>query len=173
MGYDDSGSLVTIREGSNELTCLADEPGDTRFHVACYHNSLEPYMARGRELRAEGIRGQESFDIRHEEAEAGALSMPTAPAAVYNVMADVDSFDRSEGERRTIRTLHSLRHAGKHGHPGATRSSRWALDHEGGHSVGAYHDFSGSSRIADICRARSRLGPVPTLSKLLWQPGGE
>ncbi len=96
MGYDDSGRLVTIREGSNELTCLADEPGDARFHVACYHNSLEPYMTRGRELRAEGIMGQESFDIRHEEAEAGTLSMPTAPAAVYNINADVDSFDRSE-----------------------------------------------------------------------------
>ena len=96
MGYDSEGSLVTIRDGSNELTCLADEPGDARFHVACYHNSLEPYMTRGRELRAEGIRGQESFDIRHEEADAGALSMPTAPAAVYNVIADVDSFDRSD-----------------------------------------------------------------------------
>ena len=95
-GYDDAGGLVTIREGTNDLTCLADQPGDGRFHVACYHNSLEPYMARGRELRAEGIQGQESFERRHKEAEAGTLAMPTAPAAVYNVVIDSTEFDRSE-----------------------------------------------------------------------------
>ncbi len=93
LGYDDAGTLVTLREGTNDLTCLADTPGDDRFHVACYHNSLEPYMARGRELRAEGITGQESFNVRHQEAEAGTLEMPSAPAAVYNLGGPLDSFD--------------------------------------------------------------------------------
>ena len=93
LGYDDAGSLVTVREGSNDLTCLADTPGDDQFRVACYHNSLEPYMARGRELRAEGITGQESFNVRHQEAEAGTLEMPSAPAAVYNLGGPLDSFD--------------------------------------------------------------------------------
>ena len=92
-GYDVNGNLVTIREGANDLICIADKPGDERFHAACYHVSLEPYMARGRELRAEGVDRQESFRIRHEEADAGALAMPTAPAAVYNVSMPLDEFD--------------------------------------------------------------------------------
>ena len=40
-----------VREGDGEFICLADAPGDDRFQAACYHRSLEPYMARGRELR--------------------------------------------------------------------------------------------------------------------------
>lgn len=93
LGYDDAGALVTLREGTNDLICLADTPGDDEFRVACYHNSLEPYMVRGRELRAEGVERQESFNIRHQEAEAGTLAMPTAPAAVYNLGGPLDGFD--------------------------------------------------------------------------------
>ena len=95
-GYDNDGMLVTVREGSNDLTCLADKPGDEQFHVACYHNTLEPYMVRGRALRAKGIQGQESFRVRHEEAYAGALAMPAAPAAVYNVVSDAATFDPAQ-----------------------------------------------------------------------------
>ncbi len=95
-GYDNAGNLLPLRDGTNDLTCLADQPGDERFHVACYHNSLEPYMARGRALRAEGIQGQESLDIRHKEANAGTLVMPTAPAAVYNVGGELETFDATQ-----------------------------------------------------------------------------
>lgn len=93
LGYDATGTLVTLREGTNDLICLADQPGDDMFQTACYHQSLEPYMARGRELRAEGITGQEGIDRRHEEAEAGTLQMPTEPAAVYNVRVPLADFD--------------------------------------------------------------------------------
>ena len=34
-GYDVDGNLVTIREGTNDLICIADKPGDERFHAAC------------------------------------------------------------------------------------------------------------------------------------------
>ncbi|MFQ5572273.1 MAG: hypothetical protein ACE5G0_21565 [Rhodothermales bacterium] len=97
LGYADDGTLVTIREGTNDLTCLADNPTDDRFHAACYHNSLEPYMKRGRELRAEGITGQESLRMRHEEADADKLEMPSAPAAVYNLSGSLDIFDPETG----------------------------------------------------------------------------
>ena len=60
MGYNADGELVSLREGTNELICLADQPGDDKFRVACYHKSLEPYMVRGRELRAEGIDGADN-----------------------------------------------------------------------------------------------------------------
>lgn len=84
MGYDADGALVLLREGTNEMICLADRPGDEGFHAACYHKSLEPYMARGRELRAQGMDGAESIETRHKEAAAGTLKMPDVPAMVYN-----------------------------------------------------------------------------------------
>ena len=37
MGYSNGGDLKVLREGSNELICLADKPGDDRFHATCYH----------------------------------------------------------------------------------------------------------------------------------------
>ena len=98
MGYTPAGELATLREGTNELVCLADKPGDDRFHVACYHRSLEPYMQRGRELRAEGVESADSFRIRHEEADAGTLAMPEAPAALYNLGGPLSVFDPATGE---------------------------------------------------------------------------
>jgi len=84
LGYTADGDLVTLRQGENELVCLGDDPADDRFSVACYHESLEPYMARGRQLTAEGTTdGGERNRIRWQEAEAGTLAMPTAPATLY------------------------------------------------------------------------------------------
>ena len=93
LGYDDPGSLVTLREGTNELICVADAPGDDRFQAVCYHKSLEPYMSRGRELRAEGITGHDNIDIRHEEVAAGKLKMPEQPAVFYNMAGKRADFD--------------------------------------------------------------------------------
>ncbi len=87
-----------LREGSNELICLADKPGDDRFHATCYHESLEAYMARGRELRAEGREGPETLEIRHQEADAGKLEMPSTPATIYNLGGPAEIFDPATGE---------------------------------------------------------------------------
>jgi len=81
------GTWTVAREGDGEFICLADDPGDDGFQVACYHRSLEPYMARGRELRAEGVAGRESIQRRWAEIEAGSLEMP-AHAALHQVLAE-------------------------------------------------------------------------------------
>lgn len=98
VGYTDEGTLTTLREGTNELICMADEPGDERFHVACYHESLEPFMARGRALRAEGRSRDELMSIREEEINAGTLTMPSHPASLYSYTGPLDSFDPETGE---------------------------------------------------------------------------
>ena len=79
LGYDDKGALVTLRPGTNDVVCLADNPTATGFSVACYHKELEPYMARGRELVAKGVKDQESHETRWKEIEAGTLKMPKEP----------------------------------------------------------------------------------------------
>ena len=83
LGWDAAGKVVTLREGGNDLVCLADKPGDEGWSVACYHESLEPFMKRGRELEAEGVTGEERMKRRYQEAEAGTLPMPKTPATLY------------------------------------------------------------------------------------------
>ncbi|MDX1629581.1 MAG: hypothetical protein R3345_12830, partial [Fulvivirga sp.] len=82
LGYNDKGELVEIRAGSNELICLADDPNKDGFNVVCYHKDLEPFMARGRALRAEGKDRGEIFKIREKEAREGNLKMPEKPATL-------------------------------------------------------------------------------------------
>lgn len=85
IGYNMAGEFVTLKEGNNEFICLADNPNQEGFSAACYHKSLEPFMARGRELKAEGKSHQEKFDIREEEVKSGKLKMgdPGATLHVY------------------------------------------------------------------------------------------
>lgn len=75
IGFNMAGEFVTFREGTNEFICLANDPKKEGFSAACYHTSLEPFMARGRALKAEGKKFKEIFDIREEEARAGTLTM--------------------------------------------------------------------------------------------------
>jgi hypothetical protein len=75
IGYNDAGEFVTLKEGTNEFICIADDPNKKGFNAACYHKDLEPFMARGRELRNEGKTGGEVFNIREEEAKSGKLDM--------------------------------------------------------------------------------------------------
>lgn len=76
LGYDPSGKVVTLRPGNNNLICLADDPKQTGFSVACYHKDLEPFMARGRELQAQGKKAPEITKIREEDVKTGKFKMP-------------------------------------------------------------------------------------------------
>ena len=77
IGYNMAGEFVTLKEGDNEFIVLADDPKKEGFSAACYHKDLEPFMARGRTLKAEGKKHQEIFDIREEEVKSGKLKIPT------------------------------------------------------------------------------------------------
>jgi hypothetical protein len=83
LGYDAAGTLGVLRAGTNDIVCLADKPGDAKLSVACYHESLEPFMRRGRELEAQGVTGEERMKQRYVEADAGVLKMPKKPATLY------------------------------------------------------------------------------------------
>ena len=83
LGYEPESTLVTLKEGSNDLVCLADKPGDDTFSVACYHEDLEPFMARGRELLLQGITGVKRRDIRFDEIKNGELPMSREPRLLY------------------------------------------------------------------------------------------
>lgn len=76
LGFNSAGEIVTLQEGTNDFVCLADNPAKDGFSVAAYHTSLEPFMTRGRELKAEGLNAKEVFDQRETEVSDGTLEMP-------------------------------------------------------------------------------------------------
>lgn len=97
-GYDARGNLVVLREGSNNLVCLGDDPSKEGISVSCYSIKLEPFMARGREIIAEGKSEMEKREIRKQEAEAGQLELPDAPSMVYIYSGKEEDYNRETGE---------------------------------------------------------------------------
>ena len=97
-GYGANTQLTLLRKGTNELICLADDPKDSGFSVACYVKELEPFMERGRELRKQGIKGQQVFEAREKEVKEGTLQMPKQPATLYVYAAKDADFDHATGE---------------------------------------------------------------------------
>lgn len=104
FGFLEDGSMTTLQEGSGALICLADDPNREGWNVACYHESLDPFMARGRELRAQGVTDAgELAQRRWAEADAGTLSMPEVPATLYVLTGDGFNPDTNIVENSFIR----------------------------------------------------------------------
>jgi hypothetical protein len=97
-GFDDKGEVTVLRKGTNEMICLADDPQSPGFNASCYHNTLEPFMERGRQLKKEGKTAKEIFDIREEEAKSGKLTMPKDGATLFVLSADAANYNSETGE---------------------------------------------------------------------------
>lgn len=117
MGYKVAGRLEVVRPARNGMQCLADDPADDRFHVACYQRSMEPFMARGRALRASGVTGTQVDTVRFAEVRRGTLKMPTQPASLYTLTGPKGDFDPATGTAPHSKPLYVLYM------PGATRES--------------------------------------------------
>jgi len=97
VGYGADGKLTTLRSGTNEMICMTDNPAGKRFHVACYHKSLDPFMSRGRDLRAQKMSEDGIDSVRLRDVKAGRLRMPSRPAVLYQYFASRDSIDSASG----------------------------------------------------------------------------
>ena len=104
LGYGADGKLVLLRKGTGNMTCLASDPKGEQLHVACYHKSMEPFMARGRALRASGVTGGQVDTVRFREVKSGKLPMPKAPATLYQLFGG--TFDSSKNEITGARALY-------------------------------------------------------------------
>jgi hypothetical protein len=97
-GFDDKGEILVLKKGENDMICLADDPKQEGLNVSCYHKDLEPFMARGRQLKKQGKTFQEVFDIRESEVKSGKLQMPKAPSTLYVYSAKDEQVNKSTGE---------------------------------------------------------------------------
>ena len=100
-GYDKQGKLVVLREGTNNLVCLCDDPTKEGVSVSCYSKKLEPFMARGRELTAQGKNFKEKREIRGEEIASGKIKMPEEPSMMY-INYDKTTGDLKDGKFRYV-----------------------------------------------------------------------
>ncbi len=96
-GYNKDGELVLLREGTNNLVCIADNPFREGVSVSCYSKRLEPFMARGRELNAQGKTQDERNEIRGREIESGILPMPKEPSMLYVFFGSEEDYDKTTG----------------------------------------------------------------------------
>ena len=97
-GYDQNGDMVVLREGTNNLVCIADNPNNEGISVACYSKELEPFMKRGRELSAEGKNTKEKREIQGAEVAAGKWQMPIVPSMMYVYYGSDEAYDKKTGE---------------------------------------------------------------------------
>jgi len=97
-GYAENNDLIVLRQGTNELICVADDPSQPDFSVACYQKDLHPFMMRGRELRKMGRKNEEVFAIREKEAKSGELMLPKQPTTLYVLSGKDADYDRASGE---------------------------------------------------------------------------
>lgn len=107
LGYRTDGQLVRLRPGTNGIICLADDPEAVGFHVSCYHRALEPFMARGRQLRARpgGATTEVVDSVRLADIRARRLRVPER-AMLYQIFAPSDSVDARNGRVSSPSFLH-------------------------------------------------------------------
>lgn len=96
-GYSEDGQFITLREGTNGFICLAPDAKTDVYYAYCYPESLEPFMARGRELQAQG-KGRERDKIREQEYKAGKLPIPQTPTTMYAYWGSADQLNPETGE---------------------------------------------------------------------------
>lgn len=97
-GYSPKNEFVLLRQGTNELVCLADDPAQKGLSVACYHKDLDPFMARGRALKKEGKKADEILKIREDEVKGKQLLMPEHPSTLFVYTAKDENYNAGTGD---------------------------------------------------------------------------
>lgn len=86
--YTAAGGWHTLRDATNGLVCITDEPDDMRISVACYPESLMPYVARQRAL-ASTKPSAVGDSILAAEVRAGTVPLPVG-ALSHNAQGDIN-----------------------------------------------------------------------------------
>ncbi|TDQ12038.1 hypothetical protein [Pedobacter metabolipauper] len=97
-GYTPEGKFILLREGTNDMICLAPNPKQAGLFVYAYPKRLDPFMARGRELTLAGKGTKEKNDAREAEIKSGKLIFPQDPTVLYGYWGDEKNLDPATGE---------------------------------------------------------------------------
>lgn len=97
QGWNPRGQFAVLRQGTGPIICVAPNPDATQLEVSCHHIDLEAFLARGRELAAQGVGVERRTRTRWDEIAAGRLRLP---AGVVNTIVTGSGFDSATGEIR-------------------------------------------------------------------------
>lgn len=93
-GYDAKLSRVTLREGTNNMVCNGDRPGDDDFDVRCYERQFQAVIDMRRELVGSGALS--TADAKFEsEIKEGRLKLPNYPTAGYRMLGPIAAYEAS------------------------------------------------------------------------------
>ena len=96
FGFNPQGEMITLREGTNHMVVRADDPTKEGFEVVAYPRDVEPFMKRGRELRAAGKNRSEVFSIREKEMHEGSLQKPSFGATLHIYYGEEGAYNKAE-----------------------------------------------------------------------------
>jgi hypothetical protein len=98
MGWKtQGGKLEVLRQGTNGMNCLAQFVVEKNFHISCYHEGMEPFMLRGRQLREQGVTGNGIDSVRYKEVSEGKIKMPVS-GALYQLFGSDSSWNATTGK---------------------------------------------------------------------------
>jgi len=97
QGWSSTGAFTTLRARRGSLICIAPDPRAPQLEVSCHDRGLEAFLARGRELAAQGVAGDRRARARWEEITAGRLALPFG---TVNTILTGSGFDSTTGEIR-------------------------------------------------------------------------
>lgn len=105
MGWKTPAKLEVLRQGNNGMNCLAQFAVEKSFHVSCYHEGMEPFMLRGRQLREKGVTAAAQIDsVRYKEVAEGKIKMPVS-GALYQLFGSDSSWNAATGKLTGVRSL--------------------------------------------------------------------
>lgn len=93
LGYGPDLSVITLRQSTNGMVCMATRPGEDTFDVRCYNKSFLPVVRRMRELHAQGKPGQDVNRTIDSEIKAGKLMLPDHPTAGYRMLGPISAYN--------------------------------------------------------------------------------
>lgn len=97
-GFNSQGEMITLRKGTNNMIVRSDDPTKEGFEVVSYPKDVEPFMARGRELRAEGKSHGEILSTREKEMEDGSLQKPGYGSTLHIYYGEEAYYDKEENK---------------------------------------------------------------------------
>ena len=102
---DAAGLPEPLREGTNGMVCIADQPGDARFDVRCYRESFIHVVYRAFQLGANVASPKVGAEIA-----AGTLKLSNEPTAGFRCLGPASSHDPETnaltGEGRCWESVH-------------------------------------------------------------------
>ncbi len=100
-------------------------------------------MARGRALRASGVKGDKVDTVRFAEVKAGKLEMPKQPATMYQLFGGTyDAAANTIAGSHPLIVVYISGATGASTRPPGEAVGKRHVDHVPGHAEGAHHAFA-------------------------------